>query len=451
MYEWTGDKYIIQSRDVRGIMSDQNNNQKYNDLGKEVRDSVIDAINSGDFTGLSNSVGKTVYTVLGDVGDSINKAANAAIAGGFSDTQRHYREQMEKAQETARRYHEEQEAKLQRNREMRAANVRKPNQAGSVAVTAEKFKSVGMVKGPVKMFFGIWGLILAAGVFIGAVISKDLLLGLLFLAFFGGLSGLLFSSGATDSSLLNKAREYKRILGNRDYCSVEEIANETSRDVRKVLKDIRKILARGIFPEGYVDKEGTTFINSRKVYDEYLEMSRHQAANKASETEPEKSQVKEALNNPSGVKLSPEQQSELNIMITDGRNAIDRLHELNKEIPGEAITAKLYKTESLLNDIFDRVKEHPEQMKKCHKLMNYHLPTMLKLVEAYAEYDKVSVPGPDILKAKEEIEKTMDIINEAFTELLNRMFQDSVWDVTADAQVLKTMLTQEGLAKDISV
>ncbi len=104
--------------------------------------------------------------------------------------------------------------------------------------------------------------------------------------------------------------------------------------------------------------------------------------------------------------------------------------------------------EGLLNDILNRVKEHPDQMNSCHKLMNYYIPTMLKLVEAYAEYDKVKVPGQDIINAKDEIEKTLDTINEAFVQLLNRLFQDSVWDVTADAKVLKTMLQQEGLAED---
>ena len=72
----------------------------------------------------------------------------------------------------------------------------------------------------------------------------------------------------------------------------------------------------------------------------------------------------------------------------------------------------------------------------------------IKLVEAYAEYDKVSQPGEDILTAKTEIEKTLDIINQAFVELLNKLFQNSVWDVKAEANVLKTMLRQEGLADD---
>ena len=50
-----------------------------------------------------------------------------------------------------------------------------------------------------------------------------------------------------------------------------------------------------------------------------------------------------------------------------------------------------------------------------------------------------------IIAAKAEIENTLDTINQAFTELLNNLFQDAVLDATTDAQVLKTMLAREGL------
>ena len=60
----------------------------------------------------------------------------------------------------------------------------------------------------------------------------------------------------------------------------------------------------------------------------------------------------------------------------------------------------------------------------------------------------MSAPGKEIIQAKAEIENTLDTINEAFVQLLNNLFQDSVWDVTSDAQVLTTMLTQEGLAQE---
>ena len=82
------------------------------------------------------------------------------------------------------------------------------------------------------------------------------------------------------------------------------------------------------------------------------------------------------------------------------------------------------------------------------RFMEYYLPTTLKLVEAYSEFDKVSEPGEDILQAKEQIENTLDTINDAFSELLNNLFQDRVFDVTTDAQVLQTMLSRDGLVKD---
>ena len=88
-------------------------------------------------------------------------------------------------------------------------------------------------------------------------------------------------------------------------------------------------------------------------------------------------------------------------------------------------------------------------MHRMHKLMNYYLPTTLKLVEAYEEFDRVSAPGDEITAAKAEIENTLDTINHAFTELLNNLFQDSVFDATTDAQVLKTMLAREGLMNEM--
>ena len=61
---------------------------------------------------------------------------------------------------------------------------------------------------------------------------------------------------------------------------------------------------------------------------------------------------------------------------------------------------------NLLKEIFDRVQEHPEQMHRMHKLMDYYLPTMLKLVEQYAEFDEISSPGEDILDAKKRSKDT---------------------------------------------
>ena len=137
-------------------------------------------------------------------------------------------------------------------------------------------------------------------------------------------------------------------------------------------------------------------------------------------------------------------------MISEGQAYIKQLRELNDVIEGEEISTKLFQLEDLLKEIFSRVEAEPEQMSRMHKVMDYYLPTTVKLLTAYKEFDAVSAPGADIISAKGEIEKTIDTINAAFVELLNTLFQNRVFDVTTDAQVLQTMLASEGLTKEMA-
>lgn len=438
----------------RGNMSEQNNSQKYNDLGIQIKDSVMQAINSGDFSGLSDSISKSVTTVLGDVGDSINKAAAQARYGTtFTDAQMNYRntiarsqaeimkaqaEARARAQAEAARFHAEQAARIERNKQQRAMNMRRP-------LNLIKFTEVGSISSPFAIAGGI--ILLGFGfLLVVSAIGAAGELGMIITGVVSAAIGLMLTVlGGNKQKWLKKASKIRSMCLERCYCTVDEIAAATGVTKKKAIKDIKKILEKGFFPEGFVDEEYTTFMATRGVYEQYMQTKKNQQMQAAERLK------EQGVEESARVGLSPEQQTELDAMMTDGRSSIRKLHELNEQIPGQSITEKLYMTEGLLNDIFNRVKEEPAQMKNCRRLMDYHLPTVIKLVEAYAEYDKISNPGQEIVKAKEEIEKTLDLINQAFGELLNRLFQDSVWDVTSDAQVLKSMLAQEGLAKDIVV
>ena len=174
------------------------------------------------------------------------------------------------------------------------------------------------------------------------------------------------------------------------------------------------MLKAGMFPEGHLDDKETCFMLNDVIYHQYLETEKAYLEQKKSEEQ---------------AKQMP-----------DKGTTQDRIEEV-------AISEKLYRLENLLKEIFDRVQEHPEQMHRMHKLMDYYLPTTLKLVEQYAEFDEVSSPGEEILEAKKEIGKTLDMINQAFVTLLNNLFQDAAFDASADAQVLQAMLAKEGLTE----
>ena len=80
--------------------------------------------------------------------------------------------------------------------------------------------------------------------------------------------------------------------------------------------------------------------------------------------------------------------------------------------------------------------------------MEYYLPMTVKLLKAYEELDRQPVQGDNIMKSKGEIEDTLDTLNIAFEKLLDNLFQDTAWDVSADISVLNTMLAQEGLTDE---
>ena len=127
---------------------------------------------------------------------------------------------------------------------------------------------------------------------------------------------------------------------------------------------------------------------------------------------------------------------------------IKKIHECNDAIPGEEISAKISRIETLVDRIFDRVEQNPENVPDIRRMMEYYLPTTVKLLEADEELDAQPVQGANIISSKSEIEKTLETLNAAFEKLLDSLFQDTAWNVSADISVLNTMLAQEGLTKD---
>ena len=99
----------------------------------------------------------------------------------------------------------------------------------------------------------------------------------------------------------------------------------------------------------------------------------------------------------------------------------------------------------IVTKIFNRVKEKPDLAPDLRKFMEYYLPTTWKLIDAYRVLDQQSIQGENISSSKKEIRDTLDTINEAFENLLDRFFQDTAWDISTDISALQMMLAQEGL------
>jgi predicted transcriptional regulator len=273
--------------------------------------------------------------------------------------------------------------------------------------------------------------------FLAAALSGNLLGALLFspglLMLLGGVLG--------NASLVKYLRfdKYLKVLKDRTYAGIDVLSKAVGKSEKWVRKDLKKLIRKGWFKQGHLDDQNTTLITSDGTYRQYIEskQSAEQQRREAEERAAREAKEQETLY----AGLTEGQRT----MIAQGEAFIKEIHACNDAIPGEEISAKLDRLEDSVRRIMDRARKHPRYVNDLRRLMNYYLPTTVKLLHAYADLDKEEKTTDNILKSKAEIEDTIDTLNDAFDQLFDNMFVDTNLDISTDAEVMKTLLEQEGL------
>ncbi len=261
-----------------------------------------------------------------------------------------------------------------------------------------------------------------------------LVLSLIFAAGGAGMIG----RGVSGLKLSKKFEQHVRNLDGDAYVDIRKLSLYCHRSEKDVLKEIKKMLQKGWFPQGHLDESEKCLMISNDAYEQYLE-----AVKNARLREEENRRRKEEEAEKNGG-LS----EEVREILRKGSEYIKSIRESNDAIPGELISAKIYRMELLVRRIFQQTEAHPENAQDLDRLMEYYLPMTIKLLKAYEELDGQPVQGENIVNSKKEIEDTLDTLNTAYEKILDNLFQDTAWDVSSDISVLQTLLAQEGLMDD---
>lgn len=404
-------------------------NNDWERFGDEIRRTIQDAVDNRDFSRLNQTVSDTIGKAMDTVSRGMKDAKGAAgvdldsVFGNNSGNQkkkydtRHVDSGQQQYQQPAR--------PAKKLLYLKGTSTR----IGGIflAVTGYIF-TAGSI---------IFLLLLALG---AAATGFDLVLkvGMAIFGLFGVAFLVMGLAGTNMACSVGQFRKYVKVIKDREYCEVKELSQKTGRSVKAVVKDLKKMIQKGWFCQGHLDEQGTCLMTSNEAYSQYTALMERTKKEKA-EREAEAARQQQEFS-----KLSPEVQK----IIQAGDEYVRKIREANDAIPGEEISAKMSRMEMLVDRIFDRVEEHPESVADIRKLMEYYLPTTIKLLDAYEDLDAQPVQGENIITAKKEIEKTIDTLNTAFEKLLDDLFQDTAWDLSSDITVLQTMLAQEGLTED---
>ncbi len=224
----------------------------------------------------------------------------------------------------------------------------------------------------------------------------------------------MFGFGLKMQKRRNRIERYKAIMGNRDYVTLEELMMITGRKGDVVRKDIEYMLQKNMFETGaFFDAGHGILFRSADAYQRYLQ----------ERTKKENLTPKEAQEGYSG--------------------ALRAIREANDLIPDPVFSEKLDRMEEIAGKIFKEVETHPEKQKQVSTFFDYYLPTTLKLLSTYTQFEEAGIEGENLSQAKSRIESIMDTLLENFEKQLDDLYRSEAMDVDADIRVMESMLNRD--------
>lgn len=438
---------------------------------REMKRILKQSLKTGDFRGLNQEVGSVVNDAVEAALEEVRRAVGSIqgnntdyrqgpppwygpgqweepgrqgapgadkSTSGFGQNKSAYEQ---KADDWARK--ETQQAPKSRTPEKRAKTAPKPT-GTKVAFPHEP---VGKAAGVLLTVFGSIGIGgLGTAILVLTVIGLSVGNAALHTPFIAGMlpflaaSVLMQARGAAIRQRIKRYKRYLSIIGGRTNCAIKELADYSGLKERYILKDMRRMISIGMFPQGMIDSSRSRLFLTMDGYSEFSAKQTQEQPKKSEEPAQEREKEKH---------FNSKAEQETYETVEAGKAYVHQINDARIKLADPETAGKLLHMEAVVSKIIEYIMNHPDQRGEVRKFIEYYLPTTIKLINAYLEFEHQPVQGENITTAKKEIKVTLDTINNAFENLLDGLFKDVAWDISSDISVLETMLAQEGLTERI--
>jgi len=235
-----------------------------------------------------------------------------------------------------------------------------------------------------------------------------------------GLGGGMLFAASKLKKRMSIVKRYMSIIGKRKTMSIDELAAIESTTYKKVCKNIETLIDDGLLPNAYIDHSRRLLVLSSDGLENDPLYSR--AAKPEKEEQPDENALDE---------------KELYLR---------RIRKVNDEIDDPVLSAKIDRIGMLTAKMFEAVDKAPEKRPQIETFLNYYLPTTLKILNAYRDFEDHTARGENITSAMQDIENIMDTLVAGFEKQLDLLFENDALDISTDINVLESMLAKDGLS-----
>lgn len=434
--------------DAAGFRERKGKKMSADDLGEWIQDMVQDAVESMDFSQLSQNIRDAVDTAKDAVGSARETMA----------------EQMKERSEKSGKAEKKRYGKRYRwpddSRVQRPVESRQPQEKGWLR------KIPGQWSGPVRTVTGACGLVVFGALSLGfglaglgfamtngIITTATIVLESVFIPL-TLVSGVILGTGRSAGQRAKRLREYAAVWGENGFVMLEDLKNATGYAMKRIQKDIRFLMERRLIPYARLDENKTCLMLTKEAGEQYDAAVRSRMERERQETERQRTEgqfdgktaADGQMEKRSGKRpedMSEEERKMYELQQTGG-SYLQELRNRRKRIQTPEVTEKLDHLELLLSRIFVCIQEYPENISQADRLMEYYLPSVMKLVRVYEDMEKQPIQSVNIIKTRMEIAESLDTVNQALEAMYDDMFQDVAMDISSDIKVLETMLAKDG-------
>jgi len=305
-----------------------------NNLENEIKDFVQNAINTMDFNQLNKNIENTVGNALNEVRRALNKDSNYQGQNPHIDPYIHIPRPNESRQSDYS-YHEDISRRSRRSREAYTQSKDRTDLRPYPSVP------VGHVSGILCTVFG-WILLPSTSIailvltLIGILNSQLSLFGTIAAGIFpvSLISLLLIISGSRSRGRLRRFNRYISIFNDKTYYSIKDLSALTQWKPRYILKDLRKMITLGMFPEGHIDDQETCIILNQESYHQYQQLQKNMQMQQTTSASPNNQATDTSETSDKQQKEKSQTSPELQAAIAHGRSCIIQIRQANDDIPG---------------------------------------------------------------------------------------------------------------------
>jgi len=151
----------------------------------------------------------------------------------------------------------------------------------------------------------------------------------------------------------------------------------------------------------------------------------------------------EHIQTPATLDFTPSGNSAADSLIDIGREHLRELNLLALQVRGDSLKSNVDSICEATRQLLELLSENPGKTKQAKQLIDYALPTTIKLLKQYADLDRQPVKGENIRKSMDKIVEMSGSVAEIMRRELDALYADRTFDIEVDVEVLQNMMRQD--------